>query len=173
MHFITILSFVLIVPLFLKAADVLEPGQPAPDFELKDGEGKTHKLADYEGKIVALYFYPKDNTAGCTAQACNLRDNFYALKEAGVVILGVSFDGRSSHKAFSEKYNLPFPLLSDTTKAVSEAYRVSGGLTGLIGPKRITYLIDEEGKIIDVIRKVKTSNHSEQILAVLKEKKKI
>lgn len=164
---------VLMIPLFLKAADMPGAGEAAPSFELKDGEGNTHKLSDYAGKIVALYFYPKNDTPGCTAQACNLRDNFDALKDANVVILGVSFDGKASHQAFKSKYNLPFPLLADTTKAVGEAYGVTGGLMGFIGPKRVTFLIDEKGNILDVISKVSTSNHTEQILGVLKEKKKI
>jgi len=164
--------FVLIlIPMLVFGGDLLEVGANAPDFELKDGDGKTHKLSDYNGKKVVLYFYPKNNTAGCTAEACNLRDNFSILTERGVVVLGISYDNPRSHKAFASEYNLPFPLLADTTRAVAEAYGTKGGLLGMIGPKRITYLIDEEGKVMHVFRKVDTDGHAAQILAVLNEKK--
>jgi len=132
----------------LLIAGSLKKGDDAPAFELKDGAGKVHKLSDYKGKILALYFYPKDFTGGCTEQACNLRDNFAQLKEAGIVILGVSYDDTLSHQKFSEEYKLPFPLLSDTEKKVAEVYgskKSSGGLN------RFTYLIDGKGKILHVL----------------------
>jgi peroxiredoxin Q/BCP len=150
-----------------KAADVLEPGMKAPDFMLPDAEGKVHKLSDYLGKTVVLYFYPKDDTPGCTKEACNLRDNFDSLKARNIVILGVSYDDRNSHEEFIQKYKLPFTLLSDTAKIVAEKY----GAKGTFGMKRITYLIGKEGKILHRFDDVDTANHSAQIMAFLKEKK--
>lgn len=150
----------------LYAGETLKQGDTAPDFILKDGNGKVHKLSDYQGKIVALYFYPKDDTRGCTEQACNLRDNFSSLKDENIVILGISYDDSSSHAAFSEKYELPFPLLSDTEKTTAKAYGAYKEGSGV--PARITALIDAEGKILHTITDVKTSSHSEQILAAVK-----
>lgn len=151
----------------VKAADMLQPGQKAPDFELRDQFGKTHKLSDYLGKTVVLYFYPKDDTPGCTAEACNIRDNFSTLTERGIVVLGISYDDRESHQEFVAKYNLPFTILSDTAKTVAEAYGAKGGILGFIGAKRITYIIDKAGIIRHLIRKVDTKNHSRQILDLL------
>ncbi len=149
--------------------DLLKPGQPAPDFALPDGNGKIHRLSDYRGKMVVLYFYPKDFTPGCTAEACNLRDNYQSLTEKGLVILGVSYDTPQKHQEFASKYNLPFPILSDTTKTVAQAYGAKGGMFGFIGPKRITYLIDEGGRILHVFDKVQTKSHAQQILDFLKQ----
>lgn len=148
--------------------DSLKVGDKAPAFELKDQDGKTHTLEKYKGKYVVLYFYPKDDTPGCTAEACNLRDNYDALQKEDIIILGVSYDGKESHKEFSKKYDLPFPLLSDTTKAVSEAYNAKGFFSGLFFPKRITYLIGKEGKIEAIFDDVDTGNHSAQILEKMK-----
>jgi len=148
--------------------DMLTIGQSAPDFSLKDAQGQLHKLSDYKGKIVALYFYPKDDTSGCTAEACNIRDNYAELIKRNIVIFGVSFDDRESHHKFTEKYNLPFPILSDSEKKVTEIYGAKRGLAlSFIGPKRITYLIDENQKILHVFDKVEAGNHSAQILQVL------
>jgi len=147
----------------------LKKGDKAPEFELKDAHGKVHKLSDYKGKTVALYFYPKDFTGGCTEEACNLRDNFSELKDAGVVILGVSYDDADSHKGFIEKYDLPFTLLSDTGKKVSEAYDAKRDDSA--NPKRITYLIDGDGKILHIFDKVDTANHSAQIMDIINPKK--
>ncbi len=150
-----------------RAAGDLKPGDAAPDFSLRDAAGVVHHLKDYKGKVVALYFYPKDDTPGCTAQACNLRDNYEALQKAGVVILGVSYDDAESHQKFKEKYDLPFPLLSDVNKETAEAYGARGMLTGFIVAQRKTFLIDENGKILHIFNKVKTDDHARQILDVL------
>jgi peroxiredoxin Q/BCP len=153
---------------FLFGGNDLKVGDNAPYFELKDGTGKVHKLTDYAGKITALYFYPKDDTRGCTAEACNLRDNYTLLQDSGVVVLGVSYDDSTSHSEFSEKYNLPFPLLSDTKKEVAEAYGAKGTFTGFLVPDRKTYLIGKDGKIMHIFDDVETGNHTAQILSALK-----
>jgi|SRR5690554_595614 len=146
----------------------LEVGQKAPDFEVKDQEGNTIRLPDFRGKKVVLYFYPKDNTPGCTAQACNLRDNYEALLRAGYVVLGISSDSQKSHKRFAEKQNLPFPLLADDNLSVHEKYGtwVEKQMFGrkYMGTARTTFVINEEGIIEDIITKVNTKEHSSQIL---------
>ncbi len=146
----------------------LKVGDKAPHFELKDGQGKLHKLTDYKGKTVALYFYPKDDTPGCTAEACNLRDNYSLLQDSGIVILGVSYDDSTSHQEFSSKYNLPFPLLSDIEKEVAEAYGAKGTFTGFLVPQRKTYLIGKEGKIMHIFEDVESGNHTAQIMSILR-----
>ena len=173
MKFLPELVIFTLVPLIMIAGDILKPGQVAPSFKLSDSEGKVHKLSDYQGKILVIYFYPKNDTPGCTAEACNLRDNFEDLTKAGINILGVSYDDTKSHQKFISKYNLPFPLLADTTKTMSEAYGAKSGLFGLFAPKRITYIVNKNGKIFHVFEKVDAKNHSQQIMAVLKEKKKL
>jgi peroxiredoxin Q/BCP len=146
----------------------LEVGQLAPEFEAKIETGATIKLSDYRGKKVVLYFYPKDATPGCTAQACNLRDNYDALLKAGYVVFGISSDDEKSHKKFIEKQSLPFPLIADTDLKVHEAYGtwVEKSMYGrkYMGTARTTFVIDEEGKIAEVIEKVDTKNHTAQIL---------
>ncbi|MBN3581702.1 thioredoxin-dependent thiol peroxidase [Algoriphagus aestuarii] len=146
----------------------LEVGQQAPDFEAKIETGETIKLSDYRGKKVVLYFYPKDNTPGCTAQACNLRDNYVALQKAGYVVLGISSDAEKSHAKFKEKQALPFSLIADPDKTVHEAYGtwVEKSMYGrtYMGTARTTFIIDEEGKIAEIIDKVKTKEHTAQIL---------
>ncbi len=149
------------------AGDLLKVGQKAPDFSLSDSNGKIHQLKDYEGKIVVLYFYPKDDTPGCTAEACNLRDNFDTLLSRDIVVLGVSFDDQKSHKKFAKKYDLPFPILSDTEKKVADLYGAKGPITGLLVAKRVTYVIGKDGRILYVIKKVDTKNHASQILSLL------
>lgn len=146
----------------------LEVGQKAPDFESKDQDDKPIRLSDFKGKKVVLYFYPKDNTPGCTTQACNLRDNYEALQNAGYVVLGISSDSGKSHKKFIEKHELPFPLIADEDKSVHEAYGtwVEKNMYGrkYMGTARTTFVIDEEGIIEDIISKVKTKEHTNQIL---------
>ncbi|WP_111671208.1 thioredoxin-dependent thiol peroxidase [Algoriphagus litoralis] len=146
----------------------LEVGQMAPNFEAKIETGETIKLSDYKGKKVVLYFYPKDATPGCTAQACNLRDNYDALLKAGYVVLGISSDAEKSHQKFIEKQSLPFSLIADTDLKVHEAYGtwVEKSMYGrkYMGTARTTFVIDEEGKIAEVIEKVDTKNHTAQIL---------
>lgn len=147
---------------------MLEIGQKAPEFTSKDENGKEIKLTDYAGKKVVLYFYPKDSTPGCTAQACNLRDNYQALLDANYVVLGVSADSEKRHQNFIAKQNLPFPLLADTEKEVIELYGV-WQLKKFMGKEymgivRTTFVIDENGVIEDIITKVKTKDHTAQIL---------
>lgn len=146
----------------------LEVGQMAPDFEAKIETGETIKLSDYRGKKVVLYFYPKDNTPGCTAQACNLRDNYEQLQKAGYVIFGISSDSEKSHTKFIEKQSLPFSLIADPDKTVHEAYGtwVEKSMYGrkYMGTARTTFVIDEEGKISEIIDKVNTKDHTAQIL---------
>jgi thioredoxin-dependent peroxiredoxin len=147
---------------------LLEVGQMAPEFEAKIETGSIIKLSDYRGKKVILYFYPKDATPGCTAQACNLRDNYEELLKAGYVVLGISSDDEKSHRKFIEKQNLPFPLIADTDLKVHEAYGtwVEKSMYGrkYMGTARTTFVIDEQGKIAQVIEKVDTKNHTAQIL---------
>jgi peroxiredoxin Q/BCP len=146
----------------------LEVGNAAPDFEAKDQNGNVVKLSDLKGKKVVLYFYPKDNTPGCTAQACNLRDNYEALQKAGYVILGVSSDSEKSHQKFIEKQSLPFTLIADEDLKVHEAYGtwVQKSMYGrkYMGTARTTFIIDEQGNVEEIIEKVKTKEHTNQIL---------
>lgn len=147
---------------------MLKAGDKAPDFESKDQDGNTVRLSDYRGKKVVLYFYPKDNTPGCTAESCNLRDNYDALQKQGYVVLGVSGDSERSHRKFIDKYELPFSLIADEDKSVHAAFGTWGekklyGKT-YMGTLRTTFLIDEDGVIREVIEKVKTRDHTAQIL---------
>jgi len=152
----------------------IQSGIPAPDFELPDETGTLRKLSDYRGKPVILYFYPKDDTPGCTTEACNFRDDYSAYEKAGVVILGVSPDPIKSHVKFKDKYNLQFPLLADIDHKVCELYDV-WALKKFMGREymgvlRTTYLIDERGDIIHVFEKVKPAEHSAELLKTLGEK---
>jgi len=147
---------------------VLREGDKAPDFTVRDGEGKTVKLKDFRGKKVVLYFYPKDDTPGCTKEACAFRDSFAKFKRRGIEVLGVSLDNEAAHKKFANKYDLPFRLLADTDKAISEAYGTYGekkfmGRT-YMGNHRMTFLIDEKGKIKKIFNKVKPEDHAEEVL---------
>lgn len=151
----------------LAAQGVPQEGQKAPDFTAVDQNGKTISLAALKGQKVVLYFYPKDDTPGCTAQACSLRDGNTAIQEAGAVILGVSADGQASHKAFAQKFNLPFSLLADPEKKIIEAYGVKMAVVGVA--KRTTFIIDGEGTIRKVLRDIDTKQHDQQVLAALKE----
>ena len=139
---------------------VLAVGTVAPNFTTADDEGKTVSLSDFQGKVVVMYFYPKDDTPGCTIEAKNFRDNYQKYQDKDMVVLGVSMDDQSSHKQFKEKYGLPFQLLVDTDGAITKAYDVEGGGYS----KRITYIIDAEGKVSYVDENVKTSTHAEDIL---------
>jgi peroxiredoxin Q/BCP len=168
--YIKIFLYLVIMSSYLMAGDVLPIGTKAPDFELPDADGKMHKLSDYIGHKVILYFYPKDGTPGCTKEACNLRDNYEILQEKGIIILGISYDDAESHQKFIKEHQLPFTLLSDSEKKVADLYGAKGGILGFVGARRITYLIDENGKIMHVFKDVDTSGHAEQILSILKEK---
>lgn len=146
----------------------LKVGDQAPDFTVKDQNGKTIALKDYAGKRVVIYFYPKDNTLGCTAQACNIRDNYTVLQKEGIVIFGVSADSESSHQKFIEKFDLPFPLLADTDHALLKAYGVWGekkfmGKT-YDGIHRTTFLLNEDHSIRAIIEKPNTKDHTKEIL---------
>lgn len=147
----------------------LNVGDKAPEISGKDQHGNSVSLADFKGKKLVLYFYPKDDTPGCTAEACNLRDNYEEIKKAGYEILGVSPDDAKSHTKFITKFELPFSLLADTEKATAEAYGVwvEKSMYGrkYMGVNRSTFIIDEKGKIERIIEKVDTKNHTAQILA--------
>ena len=149
----------------------LAEGGKAPDFKTKDQNGNDVSLKDFLGKKVVLYFYPEDDTPTCTIEACNLRDNYAALKKAGLVVLGVSPDDKKKHKKFEEKYNLPFTLLEDTDKKIIDKYGVWGekNMYGrkYMGLFRTTFLIDEKGVIIKIFKKPKSKIHSEEILKAL------
>jgi thioredoxin-dependent peroxiredoxin len=146
----------------------LNIGDEAPDFAVRDQDGIVHKLADYRGRKLVIYFYPKDDTPGCTAQACNLRDNYYDLRQKGYEIIGVSVDDEKSHQKFINKYELPFTLLSDTDKKMVEDYGVwqEKSMYGrkYMGTMRYTYIIDENGIIQDIITKVDTKEHAAQLV---------
>ncbi len=146
----------------------LKIGERAPDFKATDHEGKTRKLDDYLGKKLVLFFYPRANTPGCTAEVCNLRDNYAVLKEKGYMLLGVSADTAKKQENFINKNALPFPLLADVDKQVINAYKVWGPKKFMgrefDGIYRTTFVIDEKGIIRDIITKVKTKDHAGQIL---------
>jgi peroxiredoxin Q/BCP len=139
----------------------LSVGTMAPNFTTTDDEGKTVSLSDFKGKLVVLYFYPKDDTPGCTKEAQSFRDNYEQYQGKDMVVLGVSMDDQASHKMFKEKYGLPFQLLVDSDGAITKAYDVDGGGYS----KRVTYVIDGDGKITYVDEKVKTDTHAQDILA--------
>jgi peroxiredoxin Q/BCP len=151
----------------------LKEGMKAPAFKGIDQDGMTVKLNDFKGKKVVLYFYPKDDTPGCTAEACNLRDNYGDLIKKGFAIVGVSSDSVKSHKGFAGKYSLPFPLIADDSKKIINDYGVwkEKKLYGktYFGIVRTTFIIDEKGNIEKIISKVETSNHTEQIFKLLKQ----
>jgi peroxiredoxin Q/BCP len=146
-------------------------GDKAPDFSLLDERGLPVSLKDYLGsKVVVLYFYPKDFTSGCTAEACSFRDNYKPYQDKGAIVIGVSVDSVESHSKFSEKYNLPFPILSDSSKEVARAYGVLG-IGGFLA-KRVTFIINKEGKITHIFPKVNVKQHNEEILKTLEELQK-
>jgi peroxiredoxin Q/BCP len=141
----------------------LAVGTKAPTFTTQDTSGKTVSLENYAGKTVILYFYPKDDTPGCTKEACSFRDNYSAYQDKDITVFGVSMDDVASHQKFTEKFNLPFPLLADTNGAIAKAYGVDGGGYA----KRVTFVIDGTGKVAKVYDTVKTDTHASDILADL------
>jgi peroxiredoxin Q/BCP len=156
----------------MEGRPVIEEGKPAPDFELKSDVGETVRLSDLRGKRVVLYFYPKDDTSGCTAQACGIRDAYGEFEQEGAVVLGVSPDSEKSHVKFKDKYDLPFTLLADEGHAVAEQYGVwvekkYMGRTYL-GVERSTFVIDTDGTVKRVMRNVKPAEHADDVLATLR-----
>jgi peroxiredoxin Q/BCP len=153
---------------------MLKPGDPAPDFEASTTDGKRVSLKDYRGSKLVLYFYPKDDTPGCTRQACSLRDHNNDIRSKGAQILGVSTQDEESHRKFTKKFNLNFPLLADTDGAVGRAYGTLGG-GGLVSrlksaagmADRVTFIIDGNGKIAHVIAKPDVANHAEEVMRLL------
>jgi peroxiredoxin Q/BCP len=151
------------------ANDRLVVGSPAPEFELADQTGQLHSLEDYRDQWVVLYFYPKDETPGCTTEACEFRDNIFAFRDLNAQILGVSLDDVESHKAFAENHSLPFPLLADTEGDASTAYGVKTRMFGMTVAKRQTFIIGPDGNIAKHYEKVSPDEHSTTVLADLKE----
>jgi thioredoxin-dependent peroxiredoxin len=155
-------------------AVTLKPGDPAPGFAATTTDGKPVSLGDYRGRKLVLYFYPKDDTPGCTKQACSLRDHHAEILAKGAAVLGVSTQDEKSHQAFTRKFNLNFPLLADTDGAVGRAYGTLGGkgvlaklMTAVGFTERVTFIIDENGRIAHVIDRPDVANHAEEVLARL------
>jgi peroxiredoxin Q/BCP len=144
---------------------VVEEGQPAPDFELESDSGETVRLSELHGRPVVLYFYPRDDTPGCTRQACGIRDEYARFREAGAVVLGVSSDTQASHARFKAKYGLPFTLLADPDAVAGEAYGVTR--EGKSSFERSTFVIDADGNVAKAMRRVKPDEHADQVLAAL------
>ena len=151
-----------------RADEIPKTGEAAPDFRLPDQSGKVHPLQEFAGKWLVLYFYPKDDTPGCTTEACAFRDDFDQLTELGAQVVGVSLDDTDSHAEFAKKYHLPFPLLADKGGAVAAHYGVLMDMMVFKLARRYTFLIDPQGKIIKVYNQVETSRHSKEIIQDLK-----
>jgi peroxiredoxin Q/BCP len=143
-------------------------GSPAPEFELPDQKGELHSLEDYRNQWVVIYFYPKDETPGCTTEACEFRDNIFEFREMGAQILGISLDDVNSHKAFAENHNLPFPLLADTEGGTSTAYGVKTRMFGMTVAKRQTFIIGPDGNIAKHYATVKPDEHAAEVLSDLR-----
>ena len=168
-HLISSLTLLLSITMFnILHADNLEAGQAAPEFQLVDQDGEKHSLEKYRGQWVVLYFYPKDDTPGCTKQACAFRDDYKTISAQNTQVLGVSVDTSDSHAEFANKYNLPFPLLADVQGHVAKRYQALTSLGFIKLAKRHTFIIDPGGTIRMIYRKVDTSTHSATILADLK-----
>lgn len=153
---------------YAHAANNLKVGDDAPSFTLNDAKGQTHYLSDYAGKYLVLYFYPKDDTPGCTKEACHFRDDMVQLEKLGAKVVGVSVDDSQSHDEFAKKYNLPFPLLTDTSGKVADSYNALTNFYVVKIAKRYTFLINPDGKIAKIYTNVDTSKHSQQIIDDLK-----
>ena len=174
MKIFILISFAIAFYLFrvnVMAAPILKIGDDAPTFTLPDSLGNQVSLNDYKGKWVVLYFYPKDDTPGCTTEACHFRDDFKSLEAIGAKVIGVSIDDSFSHKKFAEKYNLPFPLLSDASGEVASRYGALNNFLVIKLAKRYTYLINPQGKIAKIYLSVDTSKHSQEIIEDLKKLK--
>lgn len=142
---------------------MLTPGTPAPDFSLQDQNGTLHTLSEYKGKNILVYFYPKDDTPGCTKEACTLRDGYSEYEKRNIIVLGINANSVESHKTFVEKYHLPFTLLSDPSKETCRAYEAKG----MFFTARISYLIDEEGIILKAFPNVDPATHSQLVLEAI------
>ncbi|MDT8388483.1 MAG: peroxiredoxin [Thiogranum sp.] len=151
-----------------QAAD-LQPGDAAPDFQLLDQNSQLQRLSDYAGRWLVLYFYPKDDTPGCTTEACAFRDDILTLRQLGAAVLGVSTDAVSSHREFADRYHLSFPLLSDSTGEVAGRYGALRNLGLFKFAKRQTFIIDPDGKVARIYRKVNPAGHSDEVIAALRE----
>lgn len=149
---------------YASAATTLHIGDEAPSFTLNDAKGQTHYLSDYAGKYLVLYFYPKDDTPGCTKEACHFRDDIAEFEKLGAKVVGVSLDNSHSHDDFAKKYNLPFPLLADVNGHVAASYHALTNFYVFKIAKRYTFLITPNGKIAKIYKSVDTSNHSQQII---------
>ena len=158
----------LLVARAARAGELPEVGKPAPDFNLPDQNGKLHTLREYRGKWLVLYFYPKDDTPGCTQEACAFRDDLSRITELGAQVVGVSVDDTDSHAEFAKKYHLPFPLLADKTTETAARYGALMDLWLIKFARRYTFLIDPQGNISKVYLSVETSRHSKQIIDDLK-----
>lgn len=159
----------LVLALFAGAALAAspQPGQAAPGFKLQDQNGKWQQLSDYRGQWVVLYFYPKDDTPGCTTEACNFRDDIFKFRKLGVQVLGISLDDVSSHQEFAEKYHLPFPILADSDHKAAEAYDVITHFLGFTVAHRETFIIAPDGKVAKHYGDVDPKEHSREVLAAL------
>ena len=153
---------------YANANNRLQVGDDAPSFTLNDAQGQTHYLSDYAGKYLVLYFYPKDDTPGCTKEACHFRDDMTQLEKLGAKVVGISVDNSQSHDEFAKKYNLPFALLADTNGKVADSYNALSNFYVIKIAKRYTFLISPTGKIIKIYTSVDTSKHSQQIIDDLK-----
>ncbi len=174
MKILILISFAIAFYLFrvnVMAAPILKIGDDAPTFTLPDSQGNQISLNDFKGKWIVLYFYPKDDTPGCTTEACHFRDDFKLLESLGAKVIGISIDDSFSHKKFAEKYNLPFPLLSDASGEVASRYGALNNFLVIKLAKRYTYLINPQGKIAKIYLSVDTSKHSQEIIEDLKKLK--
>ncbi|ABE49454.1 peroxiredoxin [Methylobacillus flagellatus] len=162
-------AFIILRP--AHAASVPQPGSPAPGFTLLDAKKAQHRLTDYAGQWLVLYFYPKDDTPGCTKEACSFRDDLFQLEKLGAKVIGISVDDPESHAKFADKYSLPFPLLSDSDGKVADSYGALTNLGIIKIAKRYTFLIDPQGNIAKTYLKVDTSRHSQEIIDDLKQLK--
>jgi peroxiredoxin Q/BCP len=163
--------FIYLFRINIMAAPILKSGDDAPNFTLPDNQGRQVSLSDFKSKWVVLYFYPKDDTPGCTTEACHFRDDFKLLENLGAQVVGMSIDDSFSHKKFAEKYNLPFPLLSDASGEVASLYGALNNFLVIKLAKRYTYLINPQGKIAKIYLSVDTSKHSQEIIEDLKKLK--
>jgi peroxiredoxin Q/BCP len=174
MKIFILISFAIAFYLFrvnVMAAPILKIGEDAPTFTLPDSQGNQVSLNDYKGKWAVLYFYPKDDTPGCTKEACQFRDDFKTIEALGAKVIGISIDDSFSHQKFAEKYNLPFPLLSDASGEVADRYGALNNFLVIKLAKRYTYLINPQGKIAKIYLSVDTSKHSQEIIEDLKKLK--